>query len=251
MSVGLDEIGVFLADGDRFAARSAKRWPIVWLKGRAQWVPAAEGLGCRSAGAASANWHALQKRLKGQDRSGLGGGVDKTFAVHSRPGVSKHFVRDVPGPSGLASIHAICRPSSKRLRQIARQVQRDRVWTGEIQQTGRAVSGSGAQASPGRALGNGGVAALAAGCWGVSKSRCLPSSWVRVIRSAAKRLAQLVAGNRGLSLLRPGSSAAFSSQHGEWRGSGAVFDYALVRKVRQRAEFLFCPGPGRTVETLL
>tara|TARA_R110000822_G_scaffold92723_2_gene213800 strand:- start:11024 stop:11215 length:192 start_codon:yes stop_codon:yes gene_type:complete len=48
-----------------------------------------------------------------------------------------------------------------------------------------------------------------------------------------------VAGNRGLSLLRAGSSAAFNSQHGEWRDLAAVFDYALVQEVRQRAAFLF------------
>ncbi len=99
-------------------------------RGRAEWVPATEKLAARVL-TILRDWHAVQKRLKGR--------IDLSWALALNDIreqlanlVNRGFVRDVPGewleqyPRYLAALQ-------QRLDKLPGQVQRDRVWTDEIQ----------------------------------------------------------------------------------------------------------------------
>ncbi|HDZ57114.1 MAG TPA: ATP-dependent RNA helicase HrpA [Pseudomonas xinjiangensis] len=99
-------------------------------QGRAEWIATVEKLATEVLGILKA-WHAIQKRLKGK--------IDLSWAlalndIREQLGslVFKGFVRDVPAqwlgqyPRYLAAL-------DQRLDKLSGQVQRDRVWTDEIQ----------------------------------------------------------------------------------------------------------------------
>ncbi len=121
---------VFLS-GDEPLPRDPEALAAVLERGKADWVPAAEKLAADVLAILKA-WHKVQKRLKGK--------IDLAWAlamsdVREQLGnlVFKGFVRDVPlqwlqqYPRYLAAL-------DQRLDKLTGQVQRDRVWTGEIQQ---------------------------------------------------------------------------------------------------------------------
>jgi len=197
-----------LADGERAAGDPQAACPICLAKGRAQWVPGSGRAGCRSAGRCSKQWHALgRKRLKGKDRSGLGGGREQTFAVK------------LEGLVVQALCPWMCRPwlgqyLSRYLQAIEAYVstklpgpgfQPVKFGSGPVRFSNWSRSiGSGAQASPERALGRR-VAALALAAEDSRVcGRCLPTVGYALSGSSAKRWPKLVAGNRALSLLRAG-----------------------------------------------
>ena len=94
-------------------------------------MPAAEGLAAEVL-ALLKQWHALQKRLKG--KIDLAWAVALTDIRGQLEGlVFKHFVRDVPA-QWLGQYSRYLQAIEQRLDKLPGQVQRDRVWTGEIQQ---------------------------------------------------------------------------------------------------------------------
>lgn len=121
---------VFLAEGEPLP-RDPEALADCLAKGRAQWVPAAEGLAAEVL-ALLKQWHALQKRLKG--KIDLAWAVALTDIRGQLEGlVFKHFVRDVPA-QWLGQYSRYLQAIEQRLDKLPGQVQRDRVWTGEIQQ---------------------------------------------------------------------------------------------------------------------
>ncbi|WP_339649152.1 ATP-dependent RNA helicase HrpA [Halopseudomonas pelagia] len=121
---------VFLPEGEPLP-RDPQALAECLAKGRAEWVPAAESLS-RELLALLKQWHALQKRLKG--KIDLAWAVALTDIRGQLEGlVFKHFVRDVPA-QWLSQYPRYLQAIEQRLDKLPGQVQRDRVWTGEIQQ---------------------------------------------------------------------------------------------------------------------
>ncbi|MFO7705507.1 MAG: ATP-dependent RNA helicase HrpA, partial [Halopseudomonas sp.] len=121
---------VFLPEGEPLP-RDPQALAACLAKGRGEWVSAVEGL-ARDVLALLQQWHALQKRLKGK--------IDLAWAValsdirgQLQGLVFKHFVRDVPA-QWLSQYPRYLQAIEQRLDKLPGQVQRDRVWTGEIQQ---------------------------------------------------------------------------------------------------------------------
>ena len=102
--------------------------------GRADWVAVAERLASEVLAILKA-WHGLQKRLKGR--------IDLSWALalndvrEQLAGlVFKGFVRQVPG-QWLAQYPRYLAALEQRLDKLSGQLQRDRVWTDELQQLSR------------------------------------------------------------------------------------------------------------------
>lgn len=100
-------------------------------QGRGDWIPTVERLSVDVLALLKA-WHAIQKRLKGK--------IDLSWALALNDIreqlanlVYKGFVRDVPG-EWLKQYPRYFAALEQRLEKLPGQVQRDRVWTDELQQ---------------------------------------------------------------------------------------------------------------------
>ncbi|MBQ0742652.1 MAG: DUF3418 domain-containing protein, partial [Pseudomonas sp.] len=121
---------VFLPEGEQLP-RDPQALADCLAKGRAEWVPTAESLS-RELLALLKQWHGVQKRLKG--KIDLAWAVALTDIRGQLEGlVFQHFVRDLPA-QWLSQYPRYLQAIEQRLDKLPGQVQRDRVWTGEIQQ---------------------------------------------------------------------------------------------------------------------
>jgi len=121
---------VFLPD-DQLLPRDPQGLAARIEQGRSEWIAAAEKLAAETL-AALKGWHAVQKRLKGK--------IDlaQALALNDIRGqlaglCFKGFIREVPA-EWLAQYPRYFQAVAQRLDKLPGQVQRDRVWSEELQE---------------------------------------------------------------------------------------------------------------------